>query len=172
MPLKYDDYDWKELPDNVKEAAKKLGYTKKIWNADKERFGNLQIGLKNLYLLGKDNYPTTIADLLKVLNNYKPEWTSTSARPPKTNTGSGSSQNCGHSFLQAIRQPVHLLQGTNNSFYLGIVCHLCGIKGHYQTHYPVVTNSSGSKLSNIKPKGSSSSQGENTEVGMSTEGVS
>ena len=24
----WDDYDWKELPDNIKEAAKKLGYSK------------------------------------------------------------------------------------------------------------------------------------------------
>lgn len=29
---KYDDYDWKELPPEVQEAAKTLGYTKKIWD--------------------------------------------------------------------------------------------------------------------------------------------
>eukprot|EP00585_Thalassiosira_rotula_P013437 CAMPEP_0196130590 /NCGR_PEP_ID=MMETSP0910-20130528/915_1 /TAXON_ID=49265 /ORGANISM="Thalassiosira rotula, Strain GSO102" /LENGTH=75 /DNA_ID=CAMNT_0041389929 /DNA_START=70 /DNA_END=297 /DNA_ORIENTATION=+ len=33
---KYEDEDWKDLPDEVKEAAKKLGYTKKMWNGDKE----------------------------------------------------------------------------------------------------------------------------------------
>ena len=35
MADKYDDYDWKELPEDVKEAAKKLGYTKKLWDGDK-----------------------------------------------------------------------------------------------------------------------------------------
>ena len=38
--------------------------------ADKKRFGNLQIGLKNKYLLGIDEYPISIGDLLKVLNHY------------------------------------------------------------------------------------------------------
>ena len=33
-PKKYEDYDWKELPDEVKEAAKVLKYTKKIWDND------------------------------------------------------------------------------------------------------------------------------------------
>lgn len=32
---KYDDYDWKELPKEVQEAATKLGYTKKMWDKDK-----------------------------------------------------------------------------------------------------------------------------------------
>lgn len=30
----YDDYDWKELPEEAKEAAKFLGYTKSIWDKD------------------------------------------------------------------------------------------------------------------------------------------
>lgn len=33
---KYDDYDWKELPEEVKAAAKVLGYNKKMWNKDEE----------------------------------------------------------------------------------------------------------------------------------------
>ena len=33
---KYEDYDWKELPDEVKKAAKFLGYSKKMWNNDAE----------------------------------------------------------------------------------------------------------------------------------------
>eukprot|EP00573_Skeletonema_grethae_P000523 CAMPEP_0201689182 /NCGR_PEP_ID=MMETSP0578-20130828/2805_1 /ASSEMBLY_ACC=CAM_ASM_000663 /TAXON_ID=267565 /ORGANISM="Skeletonema grethea, Strain CCMP 1804" /LENGTH=77 /DNA_ID=CAMNT_0048173735 /DNA_START=54 /DNA_END=287 /DNA_ORIENTATION=- len=33
---KYDDKDWKDLPEEAKEAAKKLGYNKKMWNGDKE----------------------------------------------------------------------------------------------------------------------------------------
>ena len=41
MADKYDDYDWKELPEDVKEAAKKLGYTKKLWDGDK---GKVKLG--------------------------------------------------------------------------------------------------------------------------------
>lgn len=34
VATKYDDYDWKELPPEAQEAAKVLGYNKKIWNND------------------------------------------------------------------------------------------------------------------------------------------
>jgi len=30
----YDDYDWRELPEDAKAAAEKLGYTKQIWDKD------------------------------------------------------------------------------------------------------------------------------------------
>ncbi|CAB9517617.1 expressed unknown protein [Seminavis robusta] len=33
---KYDDYDWDELPKEVQEAATKLGFTKQMWDNDKE----------------------------------------------------------------------------------------------------------------------------------------
>lgn len=33
---KYEEYDWDELPLNAKDAAKALGYTKKIWDKDDE----------------------------------------------------------------------------------------------------------------------------------------
>merc|ERR1711982_197322 len=33
---KYDDYDWAELPEEVKAAATTLGCTKKMWDKDKE----------------------------------------------------------------------------------------------------------------------------------------
>jgi len=33
---KYEDSDWKELPEWVREAAEAIGYTKKLWNRDKE----------------------------------------------------------------------------------------------------------------------------------------
>ena len=33
---KYDDYDWDELPEDIQDAAKVLGYDKKMWNKDKE----------------------------------------------------------------------------------------------------------------------------------------
>ena len=36
MPGKYDDYDFEELPPEVQQAAKDLGYTEKMWDKDKE----------------------------------------------------------------------------------------------------------------------------------------
>mmetsp|Transcript_4787 Transcript_4787/g.9965 ORF Transcript_4787/g.9965 Transcript_4787/m.9965 type:complete len:424 (-) Transcript_4787:3353-4624(-) len=32
----YEDYDWRELPNHVKQAATQLGYNKKMWNRDLE----------------------------------------------------------------------------------------------------------------------------------------
>jgi hypothetical protein len=33
---KYDNDDWDELPSEIQEAAKLLGYTKALWDKDKE----------------------------------------------------------------------------------------------------------------------------------------
>eukprot|EP00527_Entomoneis_sp_CCMP2396_P002562 CAMPEP_0198140830 /NCGR_PEP_ID=MMETSP1443-20131203/3922_1 /TAXON_ID=186043 /ORGANISM="Entomoneis sp., Strain CCMP2396" /LENGTH=68 /DNA_ID=CAMNT_0043803365 /DNA_START=162 /DNA_END=368 /DNA_ORIENTATION=+ len=35
MGGKYDDYDWDELPEEIKTAAGLLGYRKRIWDNDK-----------------------------------------------------------------------------------------------------------------------------------------
>ncbi len=41
MSTKYDDYDWDELPEEAKEAAKKLGLNKKKWDNDgKSKYDN------------------------------------------------------------------------------------------------------------------------------------
>ena len=34
MGGKYDDHDWRELPEDVKKAAEILGYNKKLWDKD------------------------------------------------------------------------------------------------------------------------------------------
>jgi len=34
--VKYEDLDWKQLPEDVRKAAELLGYTKKMWDHDKE----------------------------------------------------------------------------------------------------------------------------------------
>ena len=97
--------------------------------ADKKRFGNLQIGLKNKYLLGIDEYPTSIGNLLKILNHYKPEWSQATAGPgvnPGTaHTSRPSTPMQGTSFFQANGCTVRFLRGKNNSFHPGIVCCLC-----------------------------------------------
>jgi hypothetical protein len=36
MTGKYDDYDWDELPADIQEAAKVLGYTKELWDNDED----------------------------------------------------------------------------------------------------------------------------------------
>ena len=115
--------------------------------ADKKRFGNLQIGLKNKYLLGQDEYPTNIGDLIKVLNHYKPEWNAPGGGG--TSTPSNSRPNTptqGASFLQTNERTVSFLRGTNNSFYPEIICRLCRFPGHYQTHCPVATDTRGTRL--------------------------
>ena len=136
--------------------------------ADKRRYGNLQIQLKNDYLLGKNDYPTTIADLLKVLNNYVAAWSpSTNGESSNGNatatdlsTNTSSSGTTSVSFLQSNGSDnvlqVRYLKGTNDSFYRQITCRKCKMKGHYQTHCPVV-NSSGNPLGS----GSGSTPGTN-----------
>ena len=32
---KYEDYDWDELPKEVQDAAKTIGYNKKLWDKNK-----------------------------------------------------------------------------------------------------------------------------------------
>ena len=116
--------------------------------ADKKRFGNLQISLKHSYLLGTNHYPKTVAGVLKILNNYKSEYTPPSATPTTTGSGNAGNNETGSnrqsiSFLQANgSQQVNYLKGTNDSFFRQITCRVCSLKGHYQSHCPVV-NSSG-----------------------------
>jgi hypothetical protein len=81
--------------------------------ADKKRHGNLQISLKNSYLLGKNDNPTNIPDMLKVLNNCKSEWTPGTAQPTAARTG-GRNQ----SYLQSTAGEVFFMRATNNSFSL------------------------------------------------------
>jgi len=90
--------------------------------ADRKRYGNLQTSLKNSYLLGKNDYPTNIPDVLKVLNNYKCEWTPGTSQQPAARSGGRSS----YSFLQSTAGEVFFLWATNNSFFPEITCQLCG----------------------------------------------
>ena len=79
------------MPDNevkgkkaiAKEELKEEIVAMAVMNrADKRRYGNLQISLKILYLLGGDIYPDTIPDVLRVLNTYKTERTPSTTHPP------------------------------------------------------------------------------------------
>ena len=95
-----------------------------IKRADKKRFGNLQIQLKNSFLLGSNEYPTTVTDVLKILNNYKPEWkngvnpNANSRNNDHNNNNSNNNSNNGVSLLQTQNNGCNIafLRGTNNSF--------------------------------------------------------
>ena len=92
--------------------------------ADKKRYANLQESLANSYLIGRDEYPTTLGAVLKLLNNYT----------------DGNKTRGGVSFLQSSAPAeasvpvVAYAKGSNKSFYPEITCRICGLKGHFQTH--------------------------------------
>ena len=108
-----------------------------IKRADKRRFGNLQIELKNAFLLGQNEYPTSISEALKVLNNYKPIWTSGASSNRHTDNNNQRTNNTPHqngvSFLQSqgTSTTIEYLRGSNGSFFSNVECRLCGLKGHY-----------------------------------------
>jgi len=134
--------------------------------ADKKRYGPLLKKLSNEYLLGNNNYPNNVADVLKLLNNYQPE-VPTSGRAEENNSTTDTSQSTGLassstvSFLQTNGHQVKYLRGTNNSFFRNITCRFCGLKGHYQTHCPVV-NSSGNPVGSGSSGGNANRQNSNS----------
>ena len=128
----------------IKEEITAMAFLKR---ADKKRYGNLLINLKNSYLLGKDDYPTTAAGVLKVLNNYQQEWAGGANSPNQQSAGGTARKNPGISFFQAAAgENLCFLRGTNGSFFPDITCRLCHIKGHYQTHCPVAINAHGDHI--------------------------
>ena len=96
--------------------------------ADKKRYGNLQTSLKNSYLLGTNNYPSTIPGVLKVLNNYQPQWESQTTEQPENR--SGNRRRAAIYFLQSSSKEIIFLRATNNYFFLNITCQFCAIKGN------------------------------------------
>ena len=85
-----------------------------------------------------------MAEVLKILNNYQPEWTPPSASgstpPPTGNSGTGNS-------APNNRPSISFLQSNGNQQvnYLRVTCRACSLKGHYQSHCPVA-NSSGNRF--------------------------
>ena len=109
------------------------------------RFRELITHCKNEYLLGKNIYPTSTPDLLKVLNNYESDHTMTPLKNGRRNKGPNHN---GVTFIQASGSnlEVQYLRGTNRSFIPTIVCRRCLVKGHYQSQCPVATNDRGSMI--------------------------
>ena len=114
-----------------------------IKRADENRYGSLQKGLRNDYLLGNDRYPTTIPETLKLLDNYKdPNPTTNQNR--NVNRGGG---NAGASFLQTTNGlKVEFLRGADNSFSPDTECYKCKCFGHISSVCPVAKDSAGGML--------------------------
>ena len=116
-----------------------------IRRVDKKRFGNLLIGFENEYLKGKDDYPKSTAAVLRLLNNYKPEWSG--GRPPNQQTGNVSTnRGQGVNLLQTEEVKIKFLGGKDNSFFPNITCFLCKRKGHYKSQCPVRKDATGARL--------------------------
>jgi len=141
----------KEIAEKRKELVKAIqNKIKAITNLEKEykkRFGNLQIMMKNAYLMGKDEYPKEVHEAQMLLNNYKSEWrpggqtiTRRSPTPPR------NQRNNAVTFLQAGEHQVSFICGPNGTFIPRITCHLCKLKGHYKSMCPIRRDKQGNKL--------------------------
>eukprot|EP00557_Chaetoceros_sp_GSL56_P004583 CAMPEP_0176503500 /NCGR_PEP_ID=MMETSP0200_2-20121128/15397_1 /TAXON_ID=947934 /ORGANISM="Chaetoceros sp., Strain GSL56" /LENGTH=435 /DNA_ID=CAMNT_0017902797 /DNA_START=426 /DNA_END=1731 /DNA_ORIENTATION=- len=141
---KYLDLNGVIMPDDMineqtriikKQLREEIAATAIIKRADKKRYGNLQIQMKNSYLMGNDMYPTSVADVLRILDNYEKEWPSSTK--PQVNDNNSEKKRTGVAFtLSQGGAKMNYLRGTNNSFYPAITCNTCRIKGHYQSHCP------------------------------------
>jgi hypothetical protein len=132
-----------------KELREEIVATAILKRADKKRYGNLLIHMKNNYLMGNNLYPNTVADVLRILDNYEKEWPGgvkpSNGDGKNTPPGDRTQKRTGVLFAQASEKKVAYLRGTNNSFFGNITCNLCKIKGHYMSHCPVAT-STGDKV--------------------------
>jgi hypothetical protein len=124
-----------------KKLREEIMATAILKRADKKRYGNLLIHIKNNYLMGNNLYPTTVADVLRVLDNYEKEWPGGAKPSNKDERPAPVQRKAGTAFtlVGAGDSKVIFLRGTNNSFFANITCNLCKIKGHYQSHCPVCT---------------------------------
>lgn len=99
----------------MKEYIMKIAILKR---AHPKRYVSLQQDLKNEFLLGKDHYPETILEVLKLLDNYNNPNPRTAINRAVTAGGFN-----GVLFLQTRSgMEVKFLRETNNSFYPEIEC--------------------------------------------------
>ena len=96
------------LEKEIKESLLAMTILKRAYN---RRYGSLQKELSNSYLLGKDDYPKTVAEVLKIINNYK----NTISEEPRENKSTSPVSNM--SFLQTNGYQIKYLRGTNDSFF-------------------------------------------------------
>jgi len=133
----------KEARRSIKEEITVMAILKRTV---KKRYGNLMNELTNAYLVGRNEFLTTIPDLLKLLNNYTPNWKPRSASMVSNIT-------TGHSFFQ-LNMPaggsseIKYLAGTNRKFWSDTCCDVCGLHGHIRKYCPIITNRDGMRFDN------------------------
>ena len=116
-----------------------------------KRYKGLQLKLQNDFLMGRNEYPTNIPDVLKILNNYKSEYptsTRASEQSARITRNNNVNQNLSISQTNGNQIQVMYLRGTNRSFFPDITCRRCNVRGHYQTHCPIATNERGTMMPN------------------------
>lgn len=126
-----------------KQLKEEIMATAILRRVDKRRYGNLLINMKNNYLMGNNLYPNSVADVLRILDNYEKEWKSSS----KPGERAQAARRPGVAFTQVTGDSkITHFRGTNNSFFGHITCKVCKYKGHYKSHCPAATPS-GEELS-------------------------
>ena len=128
----------------------KLNAIAAIEKADKRRFERLQLGLKNQYLIGKDEYPKKVEDVQKILDNYKSGHVAPRTPSPRSPTPPRNPRRTSVSFLQAGDNQISFLSGTNGRFKPRVTCHKCGLKGHFKNHCPVRKDAEGDEMTDTE----------------------
>ena len=157
-----NDTDKKEMRERFKKILKDEILAMVILKrACSRRFKELITHCKNEYLLGRNIYPTSTSDLLKVLNNYEVQHPVQQARNERRTSNSNINT---VSFLQSSGNNIEVkyLRGTNRSFNPSVICRRCFVKGHYQSQCPVAINDRGSMLPIQSSDGSSSDPEQNS----------
>ena len=157
MPVDEEEEERRVQEDILKEEIAAMALIKR---SDKIRYGSLLIQLKNGFLKKLDGFPKTVAEALRLLDNFqleRPDANNTQiqvaprTRTPRTGPVSGGvNRNPSASFLQASGQQVVFIRGTNNSFHPNTTCHLCKLKGHFQQQCPVASDATGARLSRVE----------------------
>ena len=107
-----------------------------LQNACRRRFGALQECLRDLYLQGRDEYPTTINKTMKYLVREEGayNWKIAFESSGKHNQGKGrKSGGRGLQFAQGNNTEV---AGTNGNLLSGVCCFKCKLFGHKAPHCP------------------------------------
>ena len=157
IQAKYEVDNGSKMSDEESTKAKKIivaGIQEKIrattvfLAADEERYGDLRREVANAFLTGRDDYPKTIPEVLKMLNNYQRPSVSFSDSHQRPGNRHPQRKMRGRMFAQSESPATNYgLWGKNaDSFYAKVHCHMCGIPGHYKANCPVVVNDDGSNL--------------------------
>ena len=147
-----NDQENKETSNRIKKRIQdKLVAFAIIRRSCSKRYKGLQLKLQNDFLMGRNEYPTNIPDVLKILNNYKSEYptsTRASEQSARITRNNNVNQNLSISQTNGNQIQAMYLRGTNRSFFPDITCRRCNVRGHYQTHCPIATNERGTMMPN------------------------